>query len=88
VAAVTGLSLLVEGAVGAALARILPGPPAAADPAVRRSERADFQSTAPLALAKSTGRPPRDLAGVAVTAPRGSRNCQHSHIKCLSLMKV
>ncbi|GIH13049.1 arginine--tRNA ligase [Rugosimonospora africana] len=32
------------------------------DPAVRRSQRADFQSDAALALARRLGRPPRDIA--------------------------
>ncbi|GAA4963425.1 arginine--tRNA ligase [Actinoplanes utahensis] len=40
-----------------------------ADPAVRASPHADFQSGAPLALARELGRPPREIAaGVAATA--------------------
>src|ERR671925_576461 len=33
-----------------------------ADPVVRRSDRADYQVNGSMALAKRTGRPPRDLA--------------------------
>ena len=33
-----------------------------ADPVVRRSDRADYQVNGSMALAKKTGRPPRDLA--------------------------
>jgi arginyl-tRNA synthetase len=35
---------------------------AGADPVVRRSDRADYQVNGSMALAKKTGRPPRDLA--------------------------
>ncbi|WP_371408612.1 arginine--tRNA ligase [Micromonospora zamorensis] len=36
------------------------------DPLVRRSPRADFQSDAPLALARRLGRPPRDIAAAVL----------------------
>ena len=39
-----------------------------ADPAVRRSPHADFQSGAALALARRLGRPPRDIAADVVRA--------------------
>jgi arginyl-tRNA synthetase len=50
---------MVEAAVSAALSRIVP---AGADPLVRRSERADFQSQAALALAGRLHRPAAELA--------------------------
>jgi Arginyl tRNA synthetase N terminal domain len=53
---------LVEAAVSAAMARVLPAELAGADPLVRRSEHADFQSNVALALAKPSGRKPLDLA--------------------------
>ncbi|MCX5068610.1 arginine--tRNA ligase [Micromonospora lupini] len=37
------------------------------DPVVRRSQRADFQSDAALALARRLGRPPRDIAAEVLT---------------------
>ncbi|GAA2232791.1 arginine--tRNA ligase [Promicromonospora sukumoe] len=52
----------VEAAVQAALSQALPAELADADPVVRRSDRADFQSNGPLAVAKRAGRAPRDLA--------------------------
>jgi arginyl-tRNA synthetase len=52
----------MEAAVTTALASVLPSDIAETDPLVRRSEHADFQSNAPLALAKKAGRSPRDLA--------------------------
>jgi arginyl-tRNA synthetase len=36
------------------------------DPAVRRSQRADFQADGALALARKLGRSPREIAGQAV----------------------
>jgi arginyl-tRNA synthetase len=56
---------LVEVAVADAIDRVLPEM-AGADPVVRRSEHADFQSNAVLALAKRTRRRPAELA-VAVS---------------------
>ena len=53
---------LVEAAVSAAMARVLPADLAGSDPLVRRSEHADFQSNIALSLAKQLRRPPRDLA--------------------------
>ncbi|MBB5786412.1 arginine--tRNA ligase [Jiangella mangrovi] len=53
----------VEAAVKAALTRVLPAELADTDPVVRRSDRADFQANAALAVAKRVGRPPRDIAG-------------------------
>jgi arginyl-tRNA synthetase len=52
----------VEAAVSAAMARVLPSELAAADPLVRRSDRADYQSTVALAVAARSGRPALDLA--------------------------
>src|SRR3954453_19438390 len=40
----------------------LDGALAGSDPVVRRSDRADYQVNGSMALAKRTGRPPRDLA--------------------------
>ena len=51
----------VEAAVGAAIDRVLPEM-AGADPVVRRSEHADFQSNAALALAKRARTRPAELA--------------------------
>ncbi len=53
---------LVDAAVSAAMARVLPADLAGSDPLVRRSEHADFQSNIALAVAKQAGRPPRELA--------------------------
>jgi arginyl-tRNA synthetase len=53
---------MVEDVVSAAMARVLPPDLAAADPLVRRSDHADFQSNVALALAKRAGVQPRDLA--------------------------
>src|SRR5689334_2111148 len=53
---------LVDAAVSAAMARVLPAELAGSDPLVRRSEHADFQSNIALAIAKQAGRPPRDVA--------------------------
>ena len=56
----------VKAQVGAktaeAVRRALPRDFAAVDPAVRRSERADFQAAVALDLAQRTGRDPRELA--------------------------
>ncbi|MEV4707937.1 arginine--tRNA ligase [Actinoplanes sp. NPDC049316] len=53
------LEALLSARLGAALAEVAQ---AAVDPAVRRSQFADFQSGAVLPLARSLGRPPRDIA--------------------------
>lgn len=52
----------VAEAVSEAIAHVRPEL-AGADPVVRRSDRADFQANAALALAKRTGAKPRELAG-------------------------
>ncbi|WP_318842742.1 arginine--tRNA ligase [Myceligenerans pegani] len=57
----------VEAAVQAALTEVLPAELAGADPVVRRSDRADFQSNATLAVAKKAHRAPRDIAADVVT---------------------
>lgn len=62
---VRSLMRLVEVAVADAIDRVLPEM-TGADPVVRRSEHADFQSNAALALAKRTRRRPAELA-VAVS---------------------
>ena len=49
-------------AVSAAMSASLPAELAGADPLVRRSEHADFQANAPLAVAKKVRRAPRDVA--------------------------
>ncbi|HEX2133102.1 MAG TPA: arginine--tRNA ligase [Actinophytocola sp.] len=54
-----GLVALLQQRLGAAFAAVAGGP---ADPAVRRSQRADFQADGALALARGLGRPPRDVA--------------------------
>jgi arginyl-tRNA synthetase len=59
---VVGAKALVDAAMAQAMVRVLPREPAAADPLVRRSDRADYQSNAALGLAKKTGLAPRDLA--------------------------
>ncbi|MGA5303783.1 arginine--tRNA ligase [Nucisporomicrobium flavum] len=53
------LEALLSARLGAALAEVAQ---ATVDPAVRRSQFADFQSGAALPLARSLGRPPRDIA--------------------------
>ncbi|MFF2040887.1 arginine--tRNA ligase [Kitasatospora sp. NPDC058170] len=53
---------LAENAVSGAMARVLPRELSERDPLVRPSEHADFQSNVALFLAKSAGRPPRELA--------------------------
>ena len=58
--AVTALSTRIEATLAAAIRRALPGAEPM-DPLVRRSDRADFQANAALALAKRTGRAPRGL---------------------------
>ncbi len=58
---VSSLAGLVEDAVTAAISRRLPEL-SGADPVVRRSDRADFQSNAALALAKAARRRPADVA--------------------------
>lgn len=58
--AVIALSTRIEATLAAAIRRALPGAEPT-DPLVRRSDRADFQANAALALAKKTGRAPREL---------------------------
>jgi arginyl-tRNA synthetase len=53
------LEALLAGRLAAALHAVAGAP---IDPAVRQSQHADFQSGAPLALARTTGRPPREIA--------------------------
>ncbi|MCT2586101.1 arginine--tRNA ligase [Actinophytocola gossypii] len=55
----TGLVALLQQRLGAAFAAVAGGH---AEPAVRRSQRADFQADGALALARKLGRPPRDVA--------------------------
>lgn len=52
----------VEAAVSAAMTTALPTELAGADPLVRRSDHADFQSNVSLAVAKKARRAPRDIA--------------------------
>lgn len=59
----------VEDAVSGAIGRALPDL-AGADPVVRRSEHADFQSNAALALARRARTKPADLAGSVADALR------------------
>lgn len=56
------LSAAVAAAVSEAMAAVLPAEFAGADPLVRRSDHADFQSNVALSLAKQVGKPPRELA--------------------------
>jgi arginyl-tRNA synthetase len=60
---------LVEDAVADAITRAVPEV-AGADPVVRRSEHADFQSNAALGLAKRIGTRPADLAATVAEALR------------------
>jgi arginyl-tRNA synthetase len=62
---VPGLESLLAERLGAAFA-VVAGEPV--DPVVRRSQRADFQANAALALAKRLGRNPREVAEAVVTA--------------------
>ncbi len=57
------LEKLLADRLAPAFAAVAGGP---VDPAVRRSQRADFQSDAALPLARRLGRPPRDLAAEAL----------------------
>lgn len=67
--AVTSLISQVETAVSGAIDRVLPEL-AGADPLVRRSEHADFQSNAALALAKRAHARPAELAATLSAALR------------------
>lgn len=60
---VRSLAVAVADAVSQAMSAALPGDVAGADPLVRRSDHADFQSNVALSLAKKIGRPPREVAG-------------------------
>ncbi|MEE1931493.1 arginine--tRNA ligase [Streptomyces sp. TRM 70351] len=64
-ASVSSLAASVHQRVADALTAALPEA-AAADPLLRRSDRADFQANGMLALAKRLGGNPRDLAGQVV----------------------
>jgi arginyl-tRNA synthetase len=68
--AVGSLARQVEEAVAAALGRVRPEL-AGADPLVRRSDRADFQSNVALASAKRVKARPGELAGELAEALRG-----------------
>ncbi len=57
-----GLQELTADAVTRAMRAVLPAEFADADPLVRRSDHADFQSNVSLSLAKRAGRKPRELA--------------------------
>ncbi|GAA1932549.1 arginine--tRNA ligase [Streptomyces sodiiphilus] len=66
-AAVQSLASLVDQRLADALAAVLPEREGvAADPLLRRSDRADFQANGILALAKRLGRNPRELAAEVV----------------------
>jgi len=60
---VAGVAETLSEFVAAALARVLPAGSAGADPLVRRSDRADYQSTVALAVARVAGTSPVALAG-------------------------
>lgn len=66
---VVALAGRVEAAVGAAIGRVLPEF-AGADPVVRRSDHADFQSNAALALARRARVKPTELATLVADAVR------------------
>ncbi|AJC57518.1 MULTISPECIES: arginine--tRNA ligase [Streptomyces] len=66
-ASVTSLAATVNQRVADALSAALPEA-GAADPLLRRSDRADFQANGLLALAKKLGGNPRELAGKVVDA--------------------
>ncbi|MEV4129319.1 arginine--tRNA ligase [Nocardia sp. NPDC049707] len=55
------LAVAVAGAVSQAMSAVLPAEVAGADPLVRRSDHADFQSNVALSLAKKIGRAPREV---------------------------
>ncbi|MCB5911375.1 arginine--tRNA ligase [Streptomyces pinistramenti] len=63
---VTSLAASVNQRVADALSAALPEAGAAADPLLRRSDRADFQANGMLALAKKLKGNPRELAGQVV----------------------
>lgn len=76
-ASVTSLAALVHQRVSAALSAALPQADAA-DPMLRRSDRADFQANGLLALAKKLRGNPRELAAqVAQELPSGSEGAAH-----------
>jgi arginyl-tRNA synthetase len=66
---VRSLTGQVEAAVSRAIDRVVPEM-AGTDPVIRRSEHADFQSNAALALAKRTGAKPAELAAAVSEALR------------------
>jgi arginyl-tRNA synthetase len=65
-----GAKALVDAAMAQAVRRVLPPELAAADPLVRRSDHADYQSNAALGLAGAAGLPPRQLAASLLEALR------------------
>jgi arginyl-tRNA synthetase len=65
---VVAIKNLVEVAVSAAMAQVLPAELVGGDPLVRRSEHADFQSNVALAVAKQAKRPPREIAQAVADA--------------------
>jgi arginyl-tRNA synthetase len=60
--------LTIRSRLQAAIASVLGDEFAGADPVVRRSDRADYQANAAMALAKQAGRNPRELADAIVAA--------------------
>lgn len=65
------LAVAVAGAVSQAMAAALPAEVAGADPLVRRSDHADFQSNVALSLAKKIGRNPREVGASISEQLRG-----------------
>jgi arginyl-tRNA synthetase len=79
------LAVLTERFRAAASAALGPASPAsperaAIDPAIRRSDRADFQANCAMTLAKTVGRKPRDLAADIVAALRVDDLCARVEI--------
>ncbi|MEV0649653.1 arginine--tRNA ligase [Phytomonospora sp. NPDC050363] len=68
--AVTALSDRIKATMAAAIRRSRPQAEQP-DPLVRRGDRADFQADAALSLARSAGRPPRELAADIAAAVDG-----------------
>jgi arginyl-tRNA synthetase len=69
---VVGAKALVDAAMAQAMRRVLPQELSAADPLVRRSEHADYQSNAALGLAGPAGLAPRQLAESLLQALRST----------------
>lgn len=68
---VAGVKATVDAAMARAVRRVLPAAFADADPLVRRSEHADYQSDAALGLGRRAGRAPRELAAALLEALEG-----------------